>query len=85
MDRERLQISAQVYWVRARSHLKTVVRLAALAVVLLGMFNLFATAIADISAIRPYPTIQPIGAERGVFYLGDVIAIGAGAVLAWVV
>lgn len=85
MDLERLRLSAHVTWVRTRSLGRTLIRAAAIGVVLLGMFNMFGPAAVGVEAVRPYPTIRPLATETGLIFFGDVVAIGGGAIVAWIV
>lgn len=84
MDLERARLAAEVYWVRARGWVRTLVRAVGVGFVLLGAFNLLVAPVVDITPLAPYRAFGIVLAyPHGGYYLGDVVVIGCGAVLAW--
>jgi len=80
---EQLKTSATPYAISARSGLRTVVQLAGIALIFVGIFNLFVAGSVS-EMITLYPTIRVVAIADGYLVrFSDVLAVGAGAAVAW--
>lgn len=83
---ERYLISLRVIGMRVKTELKTIIRLAALAVLLLAVFNLFSAFFPEFGAIELYQreTLVGVRGRRGVaMYLEDILVIAAATVIGY--
>jgi len=84
MDFERLRVRFETIYIRSRTWFKTVIRLLGLALVLLGVYNMFLVPLFELQTVAPYrifgPTMNP---WEGGYYLGDALIICIGAAIAW--
>lgn len=86
MSWQSVRIRAEVAWIRARSTLRVLVRLAAIGIVLLAATNLFAAPVLGYEAVAPYRLDIPIFFDTGSsIFLMDAVAILGGSAVAWFV
>jgi len=81
-----IRIRLETLGIRFRSLIKTFVRLCGIGLVLLGVYNMFLTGLFDMSVIAPYRQWGLVfTGNESAYYLGDVLVMAFGAVLAWFV
>lgn len=79
-------IWAEVYWIRTRSWLQLLLQMGGVFLVLLGTYNMFVVPLSDLVAFAPYRMWGVVVmADQGSYYLGDVLVMCIGAVIAWFV
>jgi len=79
-----LPIWAETKMIKLRSFLRFLIALAGVGLVLLGVYNMFVTQLIDAPVIAPYRQWGVIAVDRtSGYYLGDVLIIAVGAVIAW--
>lgn len=83
MAEERDHPTARILAIRMKTIGRSVLQLGGIALVLLGMYNLFGPAIIGLEPWAPYRIPKMVATENGVIFAGDVIVIGAGAAIAW--
>jgi len=79
MASERLQLSAELWRIRLRKLLRATLGLAGLACVLVGAMNMLTGS----SMFAQYRVFGAVLTPTSGYYIGDVLLIGGGAVLAW--
>lgn len=86
MDSEKLRIGLQVRLLRTKTKLKSLVRLLGVGLLFLGIFNMFVAPLVSVEPFAPYRIFGVVFAsETSGYYIGDVLLIAAGAILAWFV
>lgn len=81
-----IRIRMETLGIRFRSLLKTLVRLAGIGLVLLGVYNMFLVGLLDVGVIAPYRQWGLIfTGNQSAYYLGDVLVMAVGAIIAWFV
>lgn len=86
MNFESIKIRAETTYIRFRTLLRMVVGMAGLGLVLLGGYNMLLAPASGMETFAPYRVIGAvlIDGSTGGYFLGDVMAIGVGAILTWV-
>jgi len=72
--------------IKSRSLVKTTIRLLGIALICLGVFNMFLGPLFDYAAVAPYRLwgpVYPYGPTRGGYYIGDALVMCVGAAIAW--
>jgi len=81
-----IRIRMETLGIRFRSLFKTLVRIAGIGLVLLGVYNMFLVGLLDMSVIAPYRQWGLIfTGKQSAYYLGDVLVMAVGAIIAWFV
>lgn len=85
MNIERLKTSVEVFWIRGRGTLRTVLRALGIGLVILGAFNFF-TPVLAVEPLALYPRSE-VWATTTTGYIAfeDLIAMATGAIVAWFV
>jgi len=85
MDWEQVRTQAEIRGIRIRGHARFAVSIVGVALVLIGASNLL---IAPLGQVPTVTVVRQLVADIGLItrpmYLADVVAIGVGAVLAWI-
>jgi len=80
---QRVKTTAVPWAVKARSLVRTTLQLAGIALVLVAVYNIMLAGDSS-SMILIYPTVDVVAIQEDYFVrLGDILAMGVGAVLAW--
>jgi hypothetical protein len=75
--------TAEVWYLRLRSHTRTLVRLLAIVCVLVGAYNLLLVPVFETSTVAA-AVYRPLVPVRGdVEYVADIVLMTVGAVVAW--
>lgn len=83
MNAERIKTTLEIYGIKARSIATMAIRLSAIAVILLGAYNLFAPTLA-IEAIAVYPREQAILIDNGSgYFLEDIAVVVVGLIVGY--
>ncbi|WP_262174677.1 hypothetical protein [Haloarcula laminariae] len=84
MDWERWRVNAEIYGLKARAKLKILFMAAGIVLVFVGAYNMLAEPYLNTPRVAAVPALGYVGSEgSGIFLLGDVVAIAAGAVIVW--
>jgi hypothetical protein len=83
MDVNRAAVTAEPYYIRAQSWLRLLVGIAGLGLLLLGIYNMFAPLLLDVTALRFYEQGWFVAFDRGAFFFEDIVVMAVGAVVAW--
>jgi len=85
MNVDRLAVTGEVAWIRARGWLRVGVRLIGLALVFLALFNLVGPAFTSHTAVAPYraPIVSTLSLNASSAFITDLLVLGVGLVMAW--
>jgi len=83
MDTNELRFTARLLGLRAKTYLRFLTGIVGIALVSLGAFNMLVAPVVNLTPLAPYRGIGVVVFERGAYYLGDILVIAVGAVLAW--
>jgi hypothetical protein len=85
MDFERVKLNAEIYGTRAKAKLRLVLQIAGIALVILGAYNLLIAPAMQTELWAPYRMFGSVysSKEEVGFYIGDFVAMAAGAAVVW--
>lgn len=87
MNYESIKIRAETTYIRFRTLARTLLSVVGIGLVLLGAYNMLLVPAGDMAAVAPYRVIGTVTFETGNgvsgYYLGDVVCMAVGAILAW--
>jgi hypothetical protein len=85
MDFERVKLNAEIYGTRAKAKMRLALQLAGLLAVALGAYNLLAAPVMQTELWAPYRVFGAVysSQEEVAFFVGDFVAMAAGAAIVW--
>lgn len=83
MDVSRAAVTAEPYYIRVRAWLRLLIAVAGLAILLLGMYNMFGPLLLEREPWRVYQQGWLVVFDRGAFFVEDIVVMAVGAALAY--
>jgi hypothetical protein len=85
MDFERVKLNAEIYGTRAKAKLRLILQITGIALVILAAYNLLVAPAMQTELWAPYRVFGAVysSQEEVAFFVGDFVAMAAGAAIVW--